>query len=610
MDPPGLETLEAKHMITRPLLIALKRVLPHKQRTTLDIYYVFFSLSAQIALAFLVPLFYSLGETRIAVACLTSLSCITFAFVLWLKGLPRLWAQSIDQAAMMGIIFYVACIDGGMRSSAIVWLVIVPILPLFSSNSRKVVGFWLGVSLACVMSLLALQLTGTIELHSPQSSGLLIKDAVIYVILIYAQWSLIDAIDSMNVTSLRNTTRANISLKRLSQDLQQANAHKDQFLAIVSHEMRTPLNAVMGYLSLMSTDERITRDVKEFVTGAQNSAAHLLTVINDLLDFSQIQNGKITMNPQVFNLHTMLRTTHSTLSPRAIELGLDYHLHLDPNVPEWICADQHRLTQVLVNLLGNALKFTDKGHVKMRVAFSPSTHKPSTGKLFVHVEDTGLGIPADAQARIFEPFVQLARTQPAASRRDALRGNGLGLSISDTLIKSHGGELTLHSVEGQGSTFSFQLPVQLAPAPQKTTPVLESVDTTPLTLLIVDDHAVNRLVAKTTIQRALPNARIEEAENGTTGLAKMSANRYDLVLLDLVMPDIDGIEVMRRVRTTLPEPFNQVPVIALTANVASDALKACKEVGFDEVMPKPFDRHTLINRVLHYSIRSNNLLEP
>ncbi len=594
-------------MITRPLLTALKRVLPHKRRSTLDIYYVFFSLSAQLALLIFGPLLYSFGETRIAITGMVGMCCIAVSFILWLKGLPRLWAQSVDQTVMMGMIFYVACTDGGMRSAAMVWLVIVPILPLFSSASRKVVSFWLSVSLACVVSILILQLTGSIELLSLQTTGAMIKDGLMYAILIYAQWSLIDAVDSMNATSLRHTTRANESLKRLSQDLRQANAHKDQFLAIVSHEMRTPLNAVMGYLSLMSTDERMSRESKEFVTGAQNSAAHLLTVINDLLDYSQIQNGKITMNPQVFNLHTMLHATHSTLSPRAIDLGLGYNLHIDPNVPEWISADQHRLTQVLINLLGNALKFTDTGHVNMRVTFTPSsTASSQRGELLVEVQDTGPGIAPEAQARIFEPFVQLTRTLQSTSRRDALRGNGLGLSISDTLIKSHGGELTLRSEVGKGSTFAFHIPVHIAPAPQKAAPVLERIDTTPLKLLIVDDHAVNRLVAKATIQRALPNAHIEEAENGTSGLAMMGATRYDLVLLDLVMPDMDGIEVMRHVRNTLASPFKDVHVIALTANVAGDALKACKDVGFDEVMPKPFDRHTLVNRVLHYCTPSNS----
>jgi hypothetical protein len=158
----------------------------------------------------------------------------------------------------------------------------------------------------------------------------------------------------------------------------------------------------------------------------------------------------------------------------------------------------------------------------------------------------------DAQARIFEPFVQLTRADTGRTSNDALRGNGLGLSISDTLIKSHGGELKVDSTPGKGSTFSFQIPVRVVMPPQKSAPVQEPIHTTQVKLLIVDDHAVNRMVAKATIQRAMPNATIEEAENGTAGLARMTQTHYDLVLLDLVMPDIDGIEVMRRVRNTLP----------------------------------------------------------
>jgi signal transduction histidine kinase len=367
---------------------------------------------------------------------------------------------------------------GGVTSPSMVWLSIVPLLPMFSFESRRVVSFWLGVSFVSVLGMLGLQFLDVIPSRPGETASDLMYGALTYTLLCYAEWSLIDAVDSMNVTTLRQVNRNNLSLKRLSQDLRQANAHKDQFLAIVSHEMRTPLNAVMGYLSLMSTDPKLEPESKEFVTGAQNSAAHLLTVINDLLDYSQIQNGKVAMNPQIFNLHTMLQTTHSTLSPRAIDLGLTYRVNIAPNVPEWVCADQHRLTQVLINLLGNALKFTDAGHVDMRVSYTSRSDETRSGTLFVHVEDTGPGIPLDAQARIFEPFVQLTRADTGRPSNDALRGNGLGLSISDTLIKSHGGELRVDSTPGKGSTFFFQIPLRVVPPPQKSAPVQERIHTT------------------------------------------------------------------------------------------------------------------------------------
>ena len=588
-------------MINRGLLISIKRQLPRTRRNTFDIYYVFFSVSSLIFLVPMAPLLYFLGLGDVAVSVFWACLFVFIALVLWSRGMPRLWALSIYQTSIMGIILFNAWHLGGVTSPVMVWLGIVPVLPLFTFKSRNGVYFWLSVSMLSVLLTFVLQLVGLFPIQANQTWQDLALGAMMYGLLVYTQWSLIRSVDLMNQQSVKHINRTNLRLKKLSHDLTEANAHKDQFLAIVSHEMRTPLNAVMGYLSLMSTDKRMTPDLQEFVSGAQNSAAHLLTVINDLLDYSQIQNGKITLNPQVFNLHTMLQKTQATLSPRAADLGLSYQLFIEDSVPTWVKADQHRLTQILINLLGNALKFTDKGHVHTRVSFAAHNSLAMQGMLRVCVEDTGPGIEAAQQARIFEPFVQLSHAN-SRSARDALRGNGLGLSITNTLVQSHGGRIELQSTVGKGSSFIVKVPLLLAPAAPKTDPVLELIDNRAVHLLIVDDHAVNRLVAKATILRSLPNAVIDEAEDGTSGLAKMSQTLYDLVLLDLVMPDMDGIEVMRRVRNNLAAPFNQVQVIALTANVASDALKDCRDVGINEVMPKPFDRHTLVNRIMHYCL--------
>ena len=588
-------------MINRRLLINIKRRLPRTRRNTFDIYYVFFSVSSLMFLVPMAPLLYFLDLPDVALSVLVASLLVFVGLSLWFRGLPRIWALTIYQTSIMGVILYNAWNLGGVTSPVMVWLGIVPILPLFTSKSRNGVYFWLSMSLLSVLATLAMQLTGIIPMQAHQTWQELALGAMMYTLLVQTQWSLINSVDLMTLTSVKHVSRTNQRLKILSQDLTQANAHKDQFLAIVSHEMRTPLNAVMGYLSLLSTDQRLTADSKEFVNGAQNSAAHLLTVINDLLDFSQIQNGSITLNPQVFDLHTMLQKTHGTLSPRASDLGLSYEIFIEDKVPVWVSADQHRLTQILINLLGNALKFTDHGSVHTYVSFTPLDNAFDQGMLHLCVKDTGPGIDAAQQQRIFEPFVQLSHAQSRSSR-DALRGNGLGLSITSTLVQSHGGRIELQSSVGKGSAFTVHLPIQLATAPPKTAPVMELIDMRHMRLLIVDDHPVNRLVAKATIHRALPNATIDEAVDGTSGLARMSDTIYDLVLLDLVMPDMDGIEVMRQVRHTLPSPFNQVQVIALTANVASDALRACKEVGINEVMPKPFDRHTLINRILHYCL--------
>ena len=590
-------------MLNRNIIFFIKDRLPVGMRSTQDVYFVVFVLSA---LAFIIPTFpwfFILGQERAGASVAVVAVVITITMLFWrhLK-LPLIWAQNIYQSSLLAVILYNAWYMGGLSSPVLVWLGIVPVLPLFTARSRIWVYVWMVLSFSSVLGFYLIQTQGILPMLPHETPEDLAFRALMYAMLLLTQLSLIYSVDMLSESTLRHISRTNNRLNLLSMDLQKANAHKDQFLAMVSHEMRTPLNAVMGYLSLMSTDKRLPEDAVDFVKGAQNSAAHLLTVINDLLDFSQIQNGRVVLNPQVFNLHVMLHKTHSIFRPRASDLGLNYKLVLGQNVPEWVRGDQHRLAQILINLLGNALKFTDRGHVTMQVDFESAG--PGQGHLMVCVKDSGRGIPVEAQHKIFEPFVQLTQADGQAAPRDALRGNGLGLSITRTLVNSHGGTIGLHSEVGVGSEFRVDIPLPIAPAPPKSVPALELIDHTPVKLLIVDDHAVNRMVATATIQRSMPNAQIDQAENGTQGLEKMSTTLYDLVLLDLVMPDIDGIEVMRRVRGTFPPPYRDVDVVALTANVAEDALKTCLAVGISEVMPKPFDRLTLVNTVIRHSTRS------
>jgi CheY-like chemotaxis protein len=213
------------------------------------------------------------------------------------------------------------------------------------------------------------------------------------------------------------------------------------------------------------------------------------------------------------------------------------------------------------------------------------------------VQDTGIGIPGDSIEHVFEPFVQLD-TQSKLGNDNALRGNGLGLSITKNLIKNLGGTITLTSQVGVGSTFEVKLPIKTAQAPLASIQApVNQTHQDEIYLLLVDDHATNRLVAAATIKRGLPKARIDEARNGTEAIEKMKANHYDLVLMDLIMPDYSGIEVTRIIRAECPPPLCDVEVVALTANMADDAVKACLQVGIRELLPKPFDREVLIRTI-------------
>jgi CheY-like chemotaxis protein len=329
----------------------------------------------------------------------------------------------------------------------------------------------------------------------------------------------------------------------------------------------------------------------------------LVTVISDLLDFSQIQQGKLMLNTRATHLHEALTYTHQTLAHKAKALSLDYPLVLDASLPVWVDIDSHRLAQILINILDNALKFTTQGRVHTKAWFEASDDQ--TGQLFVRIQDTGTGIAKESMELIFEPFVQLQVSDNHLRSGHALHVNGLGLAITKSLVQSHHGQIDVQSSLGVGSQFTVQIPVKLARPPSITQDNDRMPHISQLKLLIVDDHATNRMVASATIKRSLPDADIDQAVNGSQAIIKMSSQHYDLVLMDLIMPDYSGVEVVRHIRTHAPAPWRDVPVVALTANVAHNAVKECLEVGMIQVLPKPFERSALIDAILRHARPTN-----
>lgn len=324
-------------------------------------------------------------------------------------------------------------------------------------------------------------------------------------------------------------------------------------------------------------------------------------MINDLLDYSQIQQGRLALSYQTVDLRQLFSEAFQSLAPKPTKLDIHYALHLDPALPTWAYTDPHRLVQIFLNLLGNALKFTSKGSVIAHVLYKQDPHKGATHTLWIKVHDSGIGIPEKSIRRIFEPFIQLD-TPPTLGNDNALRGNGLGLTITQRLVQNLGGFMHLSSQEGVGSCFEVQLPINVrTPEDSSQFKLLGPSQQKNINLLIVDDHPTNRLVVTATIKQDLPHARIDEARNGTQALTMMKACCYDLVLMDLLMPDLSGIEVVRRIRTECAAPHRDVKVVTLTADVSEDAIHQCKAIGIQVLIPKPFDRAMLIQTVLQHT---------
>lgn len=600
----------------RRLHLFIKRRLPSHLRRTRSIFFVSFTTCALVGLLAISAWLYCLGNDQNGASALIAALLVAISICIWRYGGSLLWGGLLYQITLMGVILYNAALTGGVTSPAMTWLAIIPLLPLFTAPRKWAIGS-MCASLLSVIVLYWIQSHGwlptfTGELSPPVTGSELLSinpssqsmsfGAGMFSLMLLAQIILVQTYDTANEHHLRRLRQTNKRLETLSNNLTIANAHKDQFLAMVSHEMRTPLNAVMGYLGLLASDTQLHQAASQYVQGASNSASHLLTVINDLLDFSQIQQGKLVLSPQAVNLRDMLTSTHQTLSPRANDQGLAYALELDPSLPTWAFIDPHRLTQIIINLLGNALKFTTHGQVIMRVGFDAETDNPKHGQLNICVEDTGPGIAPESLDDIFKPFVQLKISDNNLKTGNALHGNGLGLAITRSLVQSHKGSINVSSCVGTGSTFTVALPIEEIAPPASPRAALDVTHPAALDLLVVDDHLTNRVVVSAALKRNLPNATIDHAANGMEAFEKMRRHRYDLVLMDLLMPDISGTEVVRRIQNDATHPHKDVPVIALTANVGEEAVNECMSLGFRDVLPKPFDREVLINAILTHAL--------
>ncbi len=354
-----------------------------------------------------------------------------------------------------------------------------------------------------------------------------------------------------------------------------AMAARAAFLNHLSHELRTPLNAVVGYLDLLGTSF-LDPEQEGHLAGARTSAQHLLELVHDVLDHAKIEAGKLELAEQPFEVIEVVRNVTCLVENAASAKRLSIEVELDPATPPWLRGDALRVRQVLLNLLTNAIKFTEHGRVRVAV-------RPREGDLGVRfdVSDTGMGIAASAHERVFDPYRQ---ADAAIVQRHG--GTGLGLSISRRLARAMGGDLTFHSTVGIGTTFHFDAPLPVAERPRQErilSAELDSESAPVLRVLIADDSATNRLVT-TRMLEALGHD-VVCAENGLQAVARCLASSFDLVVMDVEMPELDGLGATRKLRSV----GLTVPILGFTAHESAQQDAACRDAGMNGVLHKPLE---------------------
>ena len=512
---------------------------------------------------------------------------LAFALVLLVLQLLFVWGMPFSFAVHLGLlagllqVSYAAWMSGGIFSPRMAWMAVIPLVPFYAVSRLAGLG-WLVLALGVEVAMSYITWQGWLPANPTLGAAQIMSSFASYSVVTFILITVPYLYDNLFRKAYNASLQRHQELEDKRQELLRTSALREQFIATVSHELRTPMNAILGFNNMLLARVADNPQALKILNHTRQSADHLLTVINDVLDYSQLQAGKINVHAETFALRDTINTAFDLFAQRVESMHLQYTCVIDDNVPHWVSTDRHRLMQILVNLLGNAIKFTHQGHVTLAVRCEPE------GGVHFSVRDSGIGIPIAQQPKIFQRFVQAED-----DTQSRYGGNGLGLSITQRLVELMGGRIGFESQPGIGSLFWFTLPLVDVAPPQIETPQTRQVVQTNTQavqrFLIVDDHPINRLLVRQILKNNWKNCDIVEADNGLKALDALRQQDFDVILMDMVMPEMDGIEATSTLRLTFDQPVRDTPVLGLTANVNPLDFERFAAAGVSAVLLKPFD---------------------